>query len=145
MQKTSTDPTAWLTTLPADIRADMEQVDALITSHLPTASRTLWEGIFWGGTEQTIIGYGDLTMTQSRGRKVEWFMVGLARQKETISIYVNAVRDGKYVTQEFGPRLGKAKIGASSISFRHLADLHLDVLGEVLDIANDQLLQAERA
>ena len=47
--------------------------------------------------------------------------------------------------QEFGSRIGKVKVGAASIAFRGLADLRLDVLGEVLEIANSQLVQPQRA
>jgi hypothetical protein len=59
----------------------MQHLAALIVRHLPHASRVLWEGTFWSGTGQTFIGYGDLVTTQSRGRKVERFMVGLACRK----------------------------------------------------------------
>ena len=145
MQKTTADPSQWLANLPDDVRPDLQHLDTFIVRYLPQASRVLWEGTFWGGTDQTIIGYGDLVMTQSRGKQVEWFMVGLAQQKAHVSIYVNAVRGGHYVTQEFASRLGKVKIGAASIAFKRLADLDLDVLGDVLDIANAQLIEARSA
>jgi hypothetical protein len=144
MQKTTVDPSQWLADLPDDIRADMQHLDTFIVSHLPQASRDLWEGTFWGGTEQTIIGYGGLIMTQPGGQQAEWFMVGLARQQAHFSIYVNALRDGRSVTKEFGPRLGKVKVGAASITFRSLANLELAVLGEVLDIANAQVIHPEQ-
>jgi hypothetical protein len=145
MQKTTTDPSQWFADLPDDIRADMQQLDTFISTHLATASRTLWEGTFWGGTEQTIIGYGDLRLTQSRGRVVDWFMVGLARQKAHISLYVNAVVNGKYATQVLGPRLGKVKVGASSIAIRNLTDVDLDVLAELLSLANAHLTNDRNA
>jgi hypothetical protein len=99
----------------------------------------LWEGTFWGGTEQAIIGYGDYTITLSRGQKSEWFMVGLAAQKNYISIYVNAVEDGQYVAEKYRSELGKVKVGKSSISFKHLDDLDTDTLQKVLSIARGQL------
>ena len=83
MQKTAVDPSQWLAALPENVRSDMQHLDGLIVSHLPEANRDLWEGVFWGGTAQSIIGYGDLVMTQSRGKEVEWFMVGLARRRLT--------------------------------------------------------------
>lgn len=145
MLKINTDPTRWLLNLPNEYRAEMVQMDALISAHMPEAPRTLWEGVFWGGTDQMIIGYGDLVQKQSRGRLVEWFMVGLARQQDSFSLYVNAVQDGQYLAKTYGKRLGKAKIGASSVSFRKMADLDLTVLGEMLDIANAQLIANKSA
>jgi hypothetical protein len=142
MQKTTTDPTAHLTTLPDAIRSDLEALDDLIAGIMKGHSRVLWEGVFWGGTDQTIIGYGDLTMTQSKGRTVEWFMVGLALQKNHISVYLNAVEDGKYVAEKYKSELGRVKVGKSRIGFKRLQDVNLDALAKVITIARDQLLYA---
>jgi hypothetical protein len=65
-------------------------------------------------------------------------MVGLAIQKNYISIYVNAVEDGQYVSEKYRSKLGKVKAGKSSISFKHLDDLDLDTLQKVVTIARDQ-------
>lgn len=139
MHKTSTDPSIWLASLPDDIRPDLQRLDEIISGVMQEHPRELWEGIFWGGTEQTIIGYGNLTMTQSKGREVEWFMVGLARQKNHISVYVNAVEDGRYVAEKYAAALGKVKVGKASIAIKRLADLDLDTLATVITIARDQL------
>lgn len=139
MQKTDRDPDAFLAEMPEDVREDMQQLDALISGIFAGHTRVLWEGVFWGGTEQRIIGYGDLVQRQSRGRVVEWFMVGLALQKNSISLYVNAVEDGHYVVETNKGDLGKVKTGKSSISFRSLADVDRDTLERVLRIAHDQL------
>ncbi len=139
MQKTTTDPSAYLSTLQDDIRGDMERLDQFISRIMEGHSRVMWEGVFWGGTEQSIIGYGDLVMNQSKGRKVEWFMVGLARQKDHISIYVNAAEDKQYVAEKYKPELGKVKVGKASIAIRRLEDLNLDTLEKVITIARDQL------
>ena len=45
---------------------DMRLLDSVITSAMPGRSRTLWEGVFWGGTEQQIIGYGDLVQRRPK-------------------------------------------------------------------------------
>jgi hypothetical protein len=139
MRKTTTDPTAYIASLPDDIRPSFETLDTLITDIMEGHSRVMWEGVFWGGTEQSIIGYGDLTMTQSKGRKVEWFMVGLALQKNHISVYVNAVEDGQYVAEKYQSELGKVKVGKASIAIKRLDDVNLDTLAQVITIARDQL------
>lgn len=132
MQITSRNVDAFLTELPEPARADMLTLDTIITGIFGDASRVMWEGVFWGGTEQSIIGYGDLWQQRPKGESVHWFVVGLALQKTNISIYVNAVKDGQYIGKAYGSRLGKVKIGAASIGFRNLAALDLEVLREML-------------
>lgn len=132
MRITSRNVDTFLTELPEPARTDMLALDALITDIFSNAPRVMWEGVFWGGTEQSIIGYGDMWQPRPKGESVHWFVVGLALQKAGISIYVNAVKDGQYIGKSYGTRLGKVKIGAASIGFRKLAALDLEVLREML-------------
>lgn len=104
-------------------------------------NRVLWTGIFWGGSEQAIIGYGDYTYTRPRGKTLEWFIVGLAVQKKYISVYVNAVEGDQYLAEKYAERLGKVKVGKSSISFTRLADINLDVLLELVGKAEQLMRQ----
>ena len=132
MRVVDTDPDPYVATLPPDQQEALSAVDARIRSAIPDLRRVLWEGVFWGGSHQTIIGYGDLTQTNAKGEAVEWFIVGLARQKRNYSIYVNAVVDNKYIAHSYADRLGKVKLGAASIGFTKLEQLNLDVLEELL-------------
>ena len=128
-----------LASLPDGVRADMQLLDAQITAKTKDASRGLFEGKFWGGSDQKIIGYGKFRYTNSSGKKVEWFMVGLAAQKNYISMYVNAVDDDGYVVAKYKDRLGKVKTGSASISFKTVDDIDLDVLMELVSTAATQL------
>jgi hypothetical protein len=69
----------------------------------------MWEGVFWGGSEQRIIGYGNFSYQRSDKKQVEWFLVGLTRQKNYFSVYVNAVEGKHYLAELYGSRLGKVK------------------------------------
>lgn len=113
------DPT--LTALDADIRTAM-----------PGCSRQVWTGRFWGGTDQQIVGYGDLVQPRPRGPGVEWFVVGLARQRRHYSLYVNAVEDGRYLGQHYAERLGRVRAGSASLGFGSREALDLAVLDEML-------------
>lgn len=110
-------------------------VDGAITAALPGISRTLWRGVFWGGTEQAIIGYGRIEQSRPRGESVEWFLLGLARQKRHVSLYVNAAEGREYLTKTYAPRLGKVKAGAAALSFATAGDLDLAVLAEMAEHA----------
>ncbi|MDO8145393.1 MULTISPECIES: DUF1801 domain-containing protein [unclassified Isoptericola] len=130
MRRTAEDVDAYLHG--DDVAPDLARTDAVVRDVLPGLSRSLWRGVFWGGTEQVIIGYGDIVQPRPRGADVEWFLVGLAQQKRHLSLYVNAVEDGAYLGRRYADRLGRAKVGAASISFARLDDLDEAVLREML-------------
>ena len=138
MERVTTDPGELLESCDDEtVRSTMAALDAAIVDALPGRSRVLWEGVFWGGSEQRIIGYGDIVQPRPKGKEVEWFLVGLARQKRGYSVYVNAVEDGAYLGQRYADRLGRVKIGAASIGFTRLDALDLGVFGEMLRRADE--------
>ena len=136
MRIVDTAPDAYIASLPDEHRDTLTALDGAIHRALPDRQRVLWEGVFWGGTMQSIIGYGHIEQTGSSGKTVEWFLVGLARQKRNYSIYVNAVVNNAYLAHSYADRLGKVKLGAASIGFRRLEDLDLVVLTELVAEAN---------
>ncbi len=150
MERTDTDPDDFLDELDEEARNTMHRLDGLVRSAMPGRSRTLWQGVFWGGTDQTIIGYGDIVQERPRGDDVEWFLVGLARQSDHYSFYVNAVEDGRYLGQLFEERLrapgvakSRVKIGSASIGFRSMDDLDQTTLRDLLRRA-DELTPPDR-
>ncbi len=137
MERSDTHPDDFLAALPDDVKPDLVQLDAAISRVMSGTPRVLWAGKFWGGSEQRIIGYGEYRYTDSRGKSGEWFVVGLAAQKNYITVFVNAVEDGKHLAEAYADRLGKAKIGRSSISFKRLSDIDLDALTELVTRARE--------
>lgn len=135
MEITSTDPSDHIDSLPDDRRRDIALLDAEITKRMRGESGVLWEGRLWGGSDQKIIGYGTFSHTNSSGKTSNWFMVGLAAQKNYISMYVNAVDDDGYVLKKYADRLGKAKVGSASISFKSVEDINFEILMELVDVA----------
>jgi hypothetical protein len=137
LEITATDPDGYIATLPDKVRPEIEKLDALISKVMKGRSRVMWEGVFWGGSEQKIIGYGDFSYQRPKGETIEWFVVGLAAQKNYISLYVTAADEDGYLVKKYADRLGKAKVGSSALSFKSADDLDLDVLTELLERAKD--------
>ena len=135
MKRTESSPDDYIASQNPDIRGVLEELHTRIKTALPGRDCCMWEGIFWGGSEQQIIGYGNYSYQRSDKKRVEWFTVGLVRQKHYFSVYVNAVEGKEYLAEIYGPRLGKVKTGKSNISFRNLADVNLDVLTEMIEHA----------
>jgi hypothetical protein len=128
MQPTDRDIDEFLTSIPEGVRNDMITLDREISAVMQGLPRVLLEGKLWGGTDQEIIGYGLDSYVRSDGKRVEWAVVGLALQKNYISVYINTVEDRQYLAEKYGKSLGKVKVGKSSISFARLDDIDLHEL-----------------
>ncbi|MET0989354.1 MAG: hypothetical protein ABWY54_01775 [Glaciihabitans sp.] len=128
MDKTQRDPSEYIDSLPEPVRRDIHLLDEAIAGVMPDAERVMWEGVFWGGTEQHIIGYGELVQPRPGKKTVEWFVVGLTVQKDAISVYVNAVEHGQYLAEKYASTLGTVSTGKSVIRFRTASDLNLEAL-----------------
>ena len=139
MEKTDKNPNDYIESLPTETRADVARLDTEISKIMAGHPTVMWEGKFWGGSEQQIIGYGDYSYERSDGKTAAWFIVGLAQQKQYISVYVNAFDEDGYLTEKYADRLGKAKVGKSSISFRSLDDIDLDGLLDLVVKAEHQM------
>jgi hypothetical protein len=139
MRRSETDPDVFLASLPDPTRSDLERLDAVIGRAMAGHSRVLWDGKFWGGTDQHIIGYGDVTYRRPGKDDVEWFVVGLAAQKNYISIYINAADEDGYLVKKHASRLGKVKVGSAAVSFKSADDIDLGVLEEVVMLARDRM------
>ncbi len=135
-RKTDIQFTDYLSHIDIIHRDTIIKLDQLIVEKFGEDNRFIWEGIFWGGTNQRIIGYGELDMKRKDG--ATWFSVGLAIQKNYYSLYINAVEDNMYLAKKYADTLGKVKIGSSSISFTTLDKLNLETLATLLEIAHKQ-------
>jgi hypothetical protein len=139
MERTDTSPDEFIATLPEGVRQEMAALDELLRQIFAGHERVMWEGKMWGGTDQRIIGYGDLQQPRPNGEKVDWFMVGLAPQKNYISLYVSAVDDGQYLVKRYAERLGKVKVGSANVTFKRLADVDRTTLQEMFSRARELL------
>lgn len=135
MQRSGADVDTFLRGLDEPRASELLALDSLIVDRLGGRERELWEGVFWGGTDQQIIGYARIEQPRPKGPAVEWFLIGLAVQQKHISVYVNAAANGQYLTKTFASRLGRVTVGAAAISIPSLDRLDIDVFTELLDAA----------
>jgi hypothetical protein len=138
MERSQTNPDDHIAGLPDGRRDEIQSLDALISGLMGGLPRTLWEGKFWGGSYQQIIGYGDLEYRRSDGEIVEWFVVGLASQKNYMTVFINGTDGDAYLVERNADRLGRAKVGKSSVSFKRSDDVDLAVLSELIAAARAQ-------
>jgi hypothetical protein len=131
MERSTTTPDEFIAGLPDATREDIATLDGVISAAMAGKERVLWEGVMWGGTDQRIIGYGAMQYVNRSGTSVDWFIIGLAAQKQYLSLYVNAVDGGAYILHAYAGRLGKVKVGSAHATFRRASDIDLGVLREM--------------
>lgn len=84
-----------------------------------------------------MIGYGAFPYTNYKKEAISWPIVALANQKNYVSVYVCALKDGKYVAELYAKDLGKVSVGKSCIRFKKQEDIHLPTLKKVLLLAQN--------
>lgn len=105
-------------------RSDIAELDKLISSLASKSS----ERKLWG----SIIGYGSYHYKYASGREGDWMKIGLASQKNYISVYICAVNAKGYIAEQYQDKFPKASIGRSCIRFKKLEDVDLKALKEVI-------------
>jgi hypothetical protein len=81
-----------------------------------------------------MLTYGRFSYRGRSGRTGEWFTLGVASNKNYISVYAPTLTLEPYVA-----RLPKANLGRGCIRFKRLEDVDLEVIDEVIraSAAND--------
>lgn len=82
--------------------------------------------------EAGMLGFGKYHYKYPSGREGDWALIGLASQKNYISLYICATVDGKYLAEKYKARIPKASIGKSCIRIKHAVDIDLSVLKAIL-------------
>ncbi len=84
-----------------------------------------------------MLGYGSFKYKDYKNRDIDWPVIALANQKNYVSLYVCAVKDGAYLAETHKDELGKVSVGRSCIRFKKLDDLNVENLKKVLKLAED--------
>lgn len=79
-----------------------------------------------------MLGYGSFPYRNYKKQMIQWPIISLASQKNSISLYVCAMVDGKYLVEKFKNELGKVSVGKSCIRFKKLEDVNLLVLKNLI-------------
>jgi hypothetical protein len=107
-------PEEYLSGLEEPRRTEVRKVHDLIRATAPALEPFVQSGM---------LAYGHFHYRYASGREGDWFVLGLASRKRSISLYVTAASDQGYLAESFRDRLPKADIGRSCVRFRRLDDL----------------------
>ena len=112
--------------LPNDRKEAMEFLDKFIKKVAPTLKPVF---------SYNMPGYGTFKYKNYKGEIIDWPTIGLASQKNYISVYVCAVESGEYIAEKHKSELGKVSVGKSCIRFKKIEDLDLKGLEKVIRLA----------
>ena len=116
-------PEAYIEALPEPRRSEIQQLDALVRTTAPKLERYVLSGT---------LAYGRYRYRGASGREGEWFRIGLASNKASISLHVMAAEAGGYLVEAYGDKLPKAEIGRACVRFKKVEDVDLRVLKELI-------------
>ena len=119
----ATTPEQYIAEVEEKRRDDIQRLHDLVREVAPELEPTM---------EFKMLGYGKMKYKYASGREGEWMKIGIANNKQYISMYCCAATEKGYVAEQYKERLPKANIGKSCVRFKRLADLDEDVLRELI-------------
>ncbi|MEN9928938.1 MAG: hypothetical protein RLZZ231_859 [Bacteroidota bacterium] len=127
---------AYMASLPEIKRQDMHTLHQLIFELMPTHKLWFLDGKNEAGkiVSNPNVGYGNYTIHYADGTTKDFFQIGISGNTTGISVYIMGLDDKTYLPTTFGATLGKATVTGYCIKFKHLKDIHLDVLKEAVKV-----------
>lgn len=116
-------PEEYISKLKEPRKSEIKELHDLILKNAPMLKPAMAFGM---------MGYGPYHYKYASGREGDWVQVGLASQKNYISLYVMCLKEGKYLAESYKAKLPKASIGKSCIRFKRLSDVDINVLKVII-------------
>jgi len=115
-------------------KADLAKLHNLMRKTAPVFRRHFHSGTPAGeaGMRMKMIGYGKFRYAIKSGKTTEWPVVGVALQKNYISVYVSVTKAGRPIVQTYAGKLGELRIGGNNFSFERFDDLRTPALSSLL-------------
>jgi hypothetical protein len=104
-------------------RADVRRLHDLVREVAPALAPTMAAGF---------LGYGPFHYRYASGREGDTVKIGIAANKQSISLYCCAADERGYVAERFRARFPKASVGKGCVRFRRLADLDEAALRDLI-------------
>ena len=92
-------------------RKDLEGLDEAIRTSAPSLKRHFHAGTPAGeaGMRMRMIGYGRFRYAIKSGKTTSWPVIGVALQKNYISVYFSLARDGAPIVAAYADKLGAVR------------------------------------
>ena len=84
------------------------------------------------GMRMKMIGYGRFQYAIKSGKTTPWPVIGVALQKNYVSVYLAVTRNGKPLVSCYAGKLGELRSGGNNFSFEKFTDLNAQILGALV-------------
>lgn len=115
-------PAAYIALLEQPRRSEIQTLHNLIQKVVPKLKPHIMSGM---------IAYGNYHYKYASGREGDWSLIMLASQKNYISLYITATKDGRYLAEVHKNDFPKASIGKSCIRFKKIDDIDLKAVERI--------------
>jgi len=108
-------------------RDKLQKLDAVIRQAAPNLKRYFHRGTPKGqpGMRLKMIGYGRFHYASKSGRAIEWPVIGVALQKNYISVYVSLTRNDRPLVAQYASRLRATKASRYTFNFENFDALNV--------------------
>ena len=115
-------------------QSKMQELHVLILQLMPECKQWYFDGKNEDGKQvaHPTIGYGNYTITYKDGSTREFFRIGLLANPTGLAIHIMGLDDKKFLIDNYGKTIGKAKVGSYSIAFKSIKDINLEILKEAI-------------
>ena len=124
-------PKQYIAGVPKKHRSAIQALHDLIRKTAPSLKPHIQYGM---------LGYGPVKYRGKSGSEGDWFVIGLASQKNYMSLYFCVTEHGRYLAEAHADRLGRVNCGKSCVRFTRLENLNLEVAAELIqraEVLND--------
>lgn len=114
-------------------KADLVRLHALLRKAAPGLKRHFHKGTPPGepGMRMKMIGYGKYRYATPSGTLIDWPVIGVALQKNYISVYVSVTKAGAPIVQSYAGKLGERRSGGNNFSFETFDDLQVSAVSSL--------------
>jgi hypothetical protein len=116
-------PAEYIAKLSEPRRSEIARIDAFIRKTVPKLKPFIGMGM---------LGYGPVHYKYASGREGDAGKVGLASNKQYISLYICGTNEKGYVAEQYKAKLPKASIGKCCVRFKNFDDLDHKVVAAML-------------
>jgi hypothetical protein len=120
-------------------KSDVVRLHEVMRKAAPGLKRYFHKGTPAGeaGMRMKMIGYGKFRYAIKSGSTIEWPVVGVALQKNYVSVYVAVTKAGAAIVGGYAGKLGELRSGRNNFSFEQFEDLNVTALSTLFAEAAD--------
>jgi hypothetical protein len=114
-------------------KPDLLKLDGVIRKSAPALKRHFHQGTPAGsaGMRMKMIGYGKFQYAIKSGKTTPWPVVGVALQKNYISVYMAVTKDKQPLVRRYAGKLGELRNGNNNFSFETFDELNAAELSKL--------------